>query len=274
VDKITAFEVADARQALKLDGAKFITQYPRNPNALTVKFNIARAFYDDGEFERSSQLFTAFAMEYPTHKDSPVGGKLALDSLRQLNDFKGIEETTRKFLSNGQLPPAFLAEVRKFQSESKGEALGELALQSSAETGDVVEGLLKVASENKGGDIAEKALYGAFTAAREKKDYAKEREIGAKLLTDYPKTAYTSDVLASIARHTAEAGRFPRRRSGTSSSASAWGRTPPPTTGGWPPAGSGWCSTTTRARRRTSRPRPTSAATAAARRWPCWPRPS
>ena len=93
--------------------------------------------------------------------------------------------------------------------ESKGEALGELALQSSAETGDVVEGLLKVASENKGGDIAEKALYGAFTAAREKKDFAKEREIGAKLLTDYPKTAYTSDVLATLARHSAEAGRFP-----------------------------------------------------------------
>ena len=209
VDRITAFEVADARQALKLDGAKFISKYPRNPNALTVKFNIARAYYDDGEFERSSQLFTAFAMEYPTTKDAPVAGKLALDGLRQLNDFKGIEETTRKFLGNGQLSPAFLADVRRFQAESKGEALGELALQSSAETGDVVEGLLKVASENKGGDIAEKALYGAFTAAREKKDYAKEREIGAKLLTDHPKTAYTSDVLATIARHSAEAGRFP-----------------------------------------------------------------
>lgn len=208
VDRITAFEVADARQALKLDGAKFIAKYPRNPNALTVKFNIARAYYDDGEFERSSQLFTAFAMEYPTQKDAPVGGKLALDGLRQLNDFKGIEETSRKFLSNGQLPATFLAEVRKYQSESKGEALGELALQSSAETGDVVEGLLKVASENKGGDIAEKALYGAFTAAREKKDFAKEREIGAKLLTDFPKTAYTSEVLATLGRHSAEAGRF------------------------------------------------------------------
>jgi tetratricopeptide (TPR) repeat protein len=208
VDKITALEVADARQALKLDGAKFITKYPRNPNALTVKFNIARAYYDDGEFERSSQLFTAFAMEYPEQKDAPVGGKLALDGLRQLNDFKGIEETTRKFLGNGRLPAAFLADVRKYQSESKGEALGELALQSSAETGDVVEGLLKVAAENKGGDIAEKALYGAFTAAREKRDYAKEREIGAKLLTDYPRTAYTSDVLTTLGRHSAESGRF------------------------------------------------------------------
>ena len=56
VDKITAFEVADARQALKLDGAKFIAKYPRNPNALTVKFNIARAYYDDGDFERAPAL--------------------------------------------------------------------------------------------------------------------------------------------------------------------------------------------------------------------------
>ena len=208
VERITAFEVADARQALKIDGAAFIAKYPRNPNVVTLKFNIARAYYDDGEFEKSSQLFTAFALEYPENKDAPAAGKLALDGLRQLNDFKGIEETGRKFLANARLPATFLAEVRKTLSESKGEALGELALQSSAETGDVVEGLLKVSTENKGTDIGEKALYGAFSAAREKHDFSKEREIGAKFIAEYPKSSFVSDIAATLGRHAAEVGRF------------------------------------------------------------------
>ena len=188
VDKITAFEVADARQALKLDGAKFISKYPRNANALTVKFNIARAYLRRRRVRAVQPALhrlrhgipgAARTPRWPASWRSTASGSSTTS--------RASRTTSRKFLGNGRLPAAFLADVRKYQSESKGEALGELALQSSAETGDVVEGLLKVAAENKGGDIAEKALYGAFTAAREKRDYAKEREIGAKLLTDYPK---------------------------------------------------------------------------------------
>jgi tetratricopeptide (TPR) repeat protein len=207
VNRLTAFEVADARQALKLLGATYVSRYPRSEHAVEVKFNIARAFYEDGEYERSSELFTAFALANPDYKDAPSAGNLALDSLRQRNDFKGIEETGKKFLAS-RLPASFQAEVRRILTESRSEALGELALKSSEETGDVVEGLLKVAQENKGKDIGEKALYGAFSAAREKRDLQKERELGAKIVADYPKSQYGSDVLLSLARHCAEAAHF------------------------------------------------------------------
>ncbi len=207
VNHLTAFEVADARQALKLLGASYVGRYPRSEHAVEVKFNIARAFYEDGEYERSAELFTAFALANPDYKDAPSAGSLALDSLRQRNDFKGIEETGKKFLAS-RLPVSFQSEVRKILTESRSEALGELALKSSEETGDVVEGLLKVAQENKGKDIGEKALYGAFSAAREKRDLAKERELGAKIVADYPKSQYGADVLLSLARHCAEAAHF------------------------------------------------------------------
>ena len=207
VNHLTAFEVADARQALKLLGGSYLGRYPRSEHAVEVKFNIARAFYEDGDYERSAELFTAFALANPDYKDAASAGSLALDSLRQRNDFKGIEETGKKFLAS-RLPASFQGEVRKILSESRSEALGELALKSSEETGDVVEGLLKVAQENKGKDIGEKALYGAFSAAREKRDLAKERELGAKIVADYPKSQYGADVLLSLARHCAEAAHF------------------------------------------------------------------
>ena len=208
VERFNAFEVADARQALKLSGALYVSKYPRSEHANEVKFNIARAFYDDGDFEKGAELFTAFAMQHPDYKDAAVAGNLALDSLRQVNDFKGIETTGQKFLSNGRLPGQFLAQVRKVLNESKSEALGELALKSSEETGDVVEGLIKVADQNKGQEIGEKALYGAFAAARDKRDIRKEREIGTRFAAEYTKSHYISDVLNTLGRNSAEAARF------------------------------------------------------------------
>ncbi|WP_338869944.1 tetratricopeptide repeat protein [Myxococcus stipitatus] len=205
--KRNAYEVADARQAMKLLGADYVSRYPKSPNVLDVKFNIARAFYEDGDYPKAAELFTAFALTHPQHKEATVAGNLALDSLRQVNDFKGLDETGKKFLTS-PLPQNFRAEVQKILTQSRAEALDELALQSAQETGDVIQGLVKVADENKNSDIGEKALYGAFTAAREKRDLQAERDLGGKLVQDYPKSQYLSDVLLTLGRHAAEAAAF------------------------------------------------------------------
>jgi Flp pilus assembly protein TadD len=206
VEHLNAFEVADARQALKLLGAQFISRYPKSAHVLEVKFNIARSYYEDGEYPKAAELFRDFALKHPEHADAAVAGNLALDALRQLNDFKGLEATGRAFLA-AKLPPAFLADAQKILTESKGEALGELALKSAEETGDVVQGLIKVADENKGGDIGEKALYGAFVAAREKRDLRSQREVGARLVNEYPRSSYQADVISTLGRTAAERAR-------------------------------------------------------------------
>ncbi len=207
VERLNAFEVADARQALKLLGAQFINRYAKNEHALEVKFNIARAYYEDGEYKKSAELFKEYALNHADNKDAPVAGNLAFDSLRQLSDFKGIEEFGKQFLASN-LPAAFKADVQKILTQTKSDALGELALKSSEETGDVITGLLKVADENKGQEIGEKALYGAFAAAREKRDLRKEREIGERFVKEYAKSQFLSDVMITLGRHAAEAGRF------------------------------------------------------------------
>ncbi|MFO0598523.1 MAG: tetratricopeptide repeat protein [Myxococcaceae bacterium] len=207
VERLNAFEVSDARQALKLLGAVYLGRYPKSEHALEVKFNIARAYYEDGDYKKSAELFKEFALNHADHKDAAVAGNLAFDSLRQLNDFKAIDEYGKAFLA-ANLPAAFKADVQKILTSAKSEALGELALKSSEETGDVITGLLKVADENKGQEIGEKALYGAFAAAREKRDLRKEREIGDRFVKEYAKSQFISDVMLTLGRHAAEAGRF------------------------------------------------------------------
>ncbi len=207
VERLNAFEVADARQALKLLGASYVSRYPKSEHVLEVKFNIARAYYEDGEYNRAGELFREFAVTHFEHKDARVAGNLALDAYRQVNDFKGIKETG-EILLKSKLPPDFLAEVRKIVDQSRMEELPEKLLEGLQQGGEIIEGMLKIADENKGTDIGETALYNAFNAAREKRDFAKQREIGKRLLGEYPKSKFTSDVLLTLGRQAAEAGRY------------------------------------------------------------------
>ena len=133
--KRTTFEVADARQALKLVGAKFVTRYPQSPNVLDVKFNIARAYYEDGEYPKAASSSPPSPGRTRSTRTPPVAGNLALDSLRQLNDFKGLEETRRKFLATAAARQLPRRRAARFSAESKAEALDELALQSAAGDG-------------------------------------------------------------------------------------------------------------------------------------------
>lgn len=207
VQRFDTFEVADARQALKLLGSKFLARWPRDEHARQVEFNIARAHYDDGEFKPAAQLFTEFALRHPRAKDATVAGNLALDSLRQLDDFKGLEATARKLIAS-RLPASFIQQVKAILSESKANALTELALKSSEETGDVVTGLLKVAQENPNSSMGEKALYGAFSAAQEKHDLDAQRSVAQKLEKTYPKSHYLPPVMLQMGRQAAQSARF------------------------------------------------------------------
>ncbi len=207
VERLNAFEVADSRQALKLLGAEYVSRYPKSEHVLEIKFNIARAYYEDGDYPKAGELFRDFAIQHSDHKDARVAGNLALDSFRQINDFKSLKETGEAFMKS-KLPADFLAEVKKIMSESQGAALAEKLLDSTTEGGDIIEALLKIADENKGNENGENALYGAFTATRDKRDFKRQREIGQRLLTEYPKSKFASDVLLTLGRQAAEAGRY------------------------------------------------------------------
>ncbi len=203
----SAFEATDARQALKLVGEAYLARYPKSRRVAEVKFNIARAHYDDGEYAKAARLFTAFALQHPDHADAPAAGHLALDSLRHLKDFDRLQDTGKKLLASN-LPASFRDAARKVLADVKGEELREIALASAEETGDVVSGLLKVAEANPNDEIGAKALLGAIGAAREKADFAQEKELVRRFLQQYPKHPQAGDVLVSVGRRAAEIARF------------------------------------------------------------------
>ncbi|MBK7860450.1 MAG: tetratricopeptide repeat protein [Archangiaceae bacterium] len=207
LEGLSRFQIVDARQALKRVGTAFVKRYPKNENVAEVRFNIARAHFDDGEYPQASEEFLAFALAYPDHKDAAVAGHLALDSTYQTHDFKRFSEVGNQLLAS-RLPDAFKSEARRVLQGVEGEAFTELALASAEKTGDVVKGLEQIARDSKDGNTAARALQGAMLAAREKGDWSKEVELANKLIDQFPDAKESDDLELQLARRAVDTARF------------------------------------------------------------------
>jgi cellulose synthase operon protein C len=208
LEHLSRFQIVDARQALKRTGAQFIKQYPNNPNVADVRFNIARACFDDGEYKQASDGFMAFALAYPEHKDAVVAGHLALDSLYKAHDYKKLEAAGQALLAS-RLPDSFKDEAKKVLRGVEGEAMADVALAAAEKSGgDVVKGLEQVAKDARDTSTQAKALQGAMLAAREKGDFDKEKELAQKLIAEHSDAREADDLEVALARRAVDTGRF------------------------------------------------------------------
>jgi tetratricopeptide (TPR) repeat protein len=208
LEHLNRFQIVDARQALKRVGAQFVKQYPNNANVADVRFNIARAHFDDGEYKQASDGFMAFALAYPEHKDAVVAGHLALDSLYKTHDYKKLEAAGQQLLAS-KLPDSFKLEAKKVLQGVEGEAMTDMAIATADKNGgDVVKGLEEIAKNAKDEPTAAKALQGAMLAAREKGDWDKEQAIAQKLIDEHSDSPTSDDLEIVLARRAVDTGRF------------------------------------------------------------------
>lgn len=207
LDHLSRFQIVDARQAIKRVGTVFVKRFPKNENVPEVRFNIARAHFDDGEYKQAADKFVAFALAYPSHKDAAVAGHLALDATYKTRDFKRFAEMGNQLLAS-KLPDSFKNEARKVLTGVEGEALTEMALASAEKTGDVVQGLEQIANDSKDSPLAVKALHGAMLAAREKGDWNKEVELAERLMDRFPDAKESEDLELHLARRAIDTARF------------------------------------------------------------------
>ena len=197
---LTEFETVYARAAVQQLGVFYVKSYARNPHAESVKFNVARAFYDEGNFKQAGELFAAFVADYPRDKDVSIAAHLALDAFHNLGDFERLVKVAQGFIGNAQLPASLVAEMREIAARSRDEEIDELALRAGETTGDIGQGLLEYADQQKGTEVGERTLHAAFTTYRDKHDLAKMREVAFKLIGEYPKSKLAAGELLTLAK--------------------------------------------------------------------------
>ncbi len=196
-DTGSRFDSMMAREGIKSIGALFVQEYPADSNTPNVKFNIARAYYEQGQFEQAIELFTAFVQEYPGAKDAPAAAELALDSYAQKEDFAGLAEAARKFAGEKRLADeTFRQRFAKMAEQAEQE---EINRKTIAAEGNVQEALATFIVEKKGTEVAAKALHQAFVIARDRRNFQDMIAAGRPLLDEYGNTKYAVEVLPSLA---------------------------------------------------------------------------
>jgi tetratricopeptide (TPR) repeat protein len=219
---LSHYDEQEARSAVQQLGAQYVHDYAAKPRASDVEFNVARAFYDEGEYKKAADGFAAFAVAHPEHTNAQLAVQLSMDCFAQLDDFEGERKQGENFLA-ANLPGAIKSQVSKQMDLITQQQLAETVLKGSTGVGaevvspdggttvamfDAAENLKKVAEEHKGTPVGEQALYTAFTTYLQKKDLARLHETGTQFLQDYPQSKYSADIYAVMGKSALESADF------------------------------------------------------------------
>lgn len=207
-DTLSPWQRVDTLRAMGLLGAQYVSRFPQSARVAQVKFNVARASYDEADWKRASALFAAYVVDHPDTADAEVAANLSLDALHNLGDYDALEKAGRDLAANPKLSPKLRAELLDTVQKARGEQISVVALQSTARTGDAGRGLVELAEKQPKSPLAEKALHAAFTTYREKRDPVRLAEVAQKFLADYPTSPLAVDVLATQARFAVDGADF------------------------------------------------------------------
>lgn len=195
-DKGTRFESMMAREGIKDLGARFVQRFPDDENAPQVKFNVARAYFEQGLFDRSIELFAAFVTEHPNHKDTVTAAELSLDAFAQKEDFSGLAKQARVFVADARLDAGFRERAAKMADQAEQE---EINRKTIAAEGNVSAAIASFVIEKKGSEVAAKALHQAFVIAKDRRNLNDMQQVGRQLIEEYSNTKYAVEVLPGLA---------------------------------------------------------------------------
>ncbi len=195
-DKATRFESMMAREGIKDLGARFVSKWPADSNVPQVKFNVARAWFEQGSFDKAIELFAAFVVEHPTHKDAVTAAELTLDAYAQKEDFSGLAKQARVFAADARVDAGFRDRAKTMADQAEQE---EINRRTIAAEGRVAEAIASFVVEKKGSEIAARALHQAFVIARDRRNVEDMQLVGRQLVEEYSNTKYALEVLPGLA---------------------------------------------------------------------------
>jgi len=198
-----------SREGLKQLGSYYVRTWPKSDKTPNVKFNIAKMYYQQGEYERASELFATFVKEYPTHKDLTTAGNLALDSLHKLDKYEELAALAQTFVDNKEITDArFKNEVAVIADRARKRKV-EFTVLSTAE-GEFSEKMLSEWEKHKGTQEGEQYLYTAFVKYKGEGNIAGVFDFGGRIIGAYPESKVIPEVITTMGVFAVRAADFER----------------------------------------------------------------
>ncbi len=195
-EKISKLEITQAREGFRAMGGQFVKLFPADPASAMVRFNIARTFYDERDFDHAVQYFTEFIKTSPGHKDITTAGNLILDAYNQREDYDGLITAGKSLISNKNVTDVpFKKDVSEVVRQAEYRKVQNVA--GDPKNREYAARLLGFASKYQGTSLGDQALYEAFSSMKAKKDPAAYGP-GEQLLEKHADSKYAKEVVSAM----------------------------------------------------------------------------
>ena len=202
-------ELLKAREGLKQLGAFFIKKFPSSDKVPNVRFQVATMYYQQGEFQRSVELFTDFIKHYPTHKDVSTAGNLALDALFKLEKLDEMAILADAFAKDPRITNTdFKADAAKMADAARRRKV-EYTVIGTADT-DFSKKMVSEWEKHKGTKEGEQYLYAGFSKYKSQGDIANTFSFGDKLMGAYPNSSRAPEIVSTMGTYAAQIADFER----------------------------------------------------------------
>ena len=212
-------------------------QVPAQPaTRSTVKFNIARAYYDDGEFERRASSSPPSPWSTRRRRTRRWRASWPWTASASSTTSRASRRPRRKFLANRSCPPTFLAEVRKFQAREQGRGAGRAGAAELGRDRRRGGGPAEGRRREQGRRHRRRRRSTARSPPRARRRTTPRSGRSARSCSPTTRRPATPRTCwPTLGRHSAEAARFPEAAQWyRAARGQRWARTAPATTAGWP----------------------------------------
>lgn len=195
------YERVTARASLRRAGATLLAYTLAEDKERRVKFAIAQAVYDEGQYVEAIDKLTAVAYEFPQSKEADAAIRLALDSYNTINDYDGLMYASRRFMdASSPASGPLKGEIKQVLAATEQRKLDELSLKAAGDEGADISVLVAFAEKNEGSDLGERALINAFVASRAVGDSENMYKLADTLAKSYPKSEQLPGIFTSLAQ--------------------------------------------------------------------------
>lgn len=206
---LNKLELLRGREGLKQLGAYYVKTWPKDKNVPAVKFNVATMYYQQGHYEKASELFTAYVEEYPTSKDASTAGNLALDALNKMDDLERLAKQAAAFAQNTKIADAGFRKQAEEIAKAARKRNVEMTVIDTTE-GDFSERMLSEWEKHKDSAEGEDFLYTAFVKYKNEANVAGVYDFGGRMIGAYPESPRLVDVFGTMGAFAVRAADFER----------------------------------------------------------------
>ena len=208
-DDLNFYQAAFAREGLRSAGNQYVNEYASSPYAPEVRFNVAWAAYDAGQYETAINDFSNFVSTFPNHKATKAAVHLALDSFHRLENYDGLISYGKSLLSSGKLrDKALVQEVAQIVRSAESKVVSTMTMAAMDDWESTRQELMQVADKGKSDAMGEQALNALVISSHDNKDLATMFYAVGKLAQSFPKSAYVKDGLGMAIDTALKAGQY------------------------------------------------------------------